>query len=115
MSPPVKGIRQVPRALFEPTDNRRLPAKTPERSRPPRSDEDIVEAVQRLIRAIGKRCSTGDPDTASYLELLAGELDAAYEVAVAGWRGAGFTDGQIGRELGVTKQAVQKRWPRPAA
>lgn len=33
-------------------------------------------------------------------------------VAVAGWRDCGFSDSQIGRELGVTKQAVQQRWPR---
>jgi hypothetical protein len=30
----------------------------------------------------------------------------------AGWRRSGFSDTEIGRELGMTRQAVQQRWPR---
>lgn len=78
----------------------------------PRSDDDVAEAVCRLIGALGRRCAGGDPDTAFYLTTIQDRLDDAFADAVAGWRRHGFTDQQIGRELGVTKQAVQKRWPR---
>jgi DNA-directed RNA polymerase specialized sigma24 family protein len=77
-----------------------------------RDDEDIVQAVARLIAAVGRRASAADPDSAHWLRYLAGELDDAFAAAVAGWRLSGFSDAQIGRELGVTKQAVQQRWPR---
>jgi hypothetical protein len=89
------------------SDKRRLSAKR----REPRSDEDVVEAVGRLVRAVGRRAAGGDPDSAVWLTYLRGELDGAFASAVAGWRRSGFSDGQIGRELGVSKQAVAQRWP----
>jgi hypothetical protein len=80
--------------------------------REPRSDEDVVEGVARLIRAVGKRAAASDPDSAAWLDFLQDELDLAYRRSVAGWRESGFSDTQIGRELCVTKQAVAQRWPR---
>lgn len=79
---------------------------------PARSDEDLAEAIVRLVRALGRRAAAGDPDTAQLLNLVRDELDAQYAQAVAGWRSMGFSDAMIGGELRVTKQAVQKRWPR---
>jgi hypothetical protein len=90
------------------SDKARLSARKAE----PRSDEDLVGAVLRLIDAVGRRAATADPDSAQHLRLIGEQLDAATVVAVRGWRAAGFSDSQIGRELGVTKQAVQQRWPR---
>lgn len=77
-----------------------------------KSDEELAEAVVRMTRALGRRCAAGDPDSGALLRLVRDELHQAETDAVAGWRRLGFTDSQIGRELGVTKQAVQKRWPR---
>lgn len=77
-----------------------------------RSDDEIAEAIGRMIRALGRRCATADPDTARLFVFLEGELADALGDAVVGWRAAGISDAQIGRELGVTKQAVQQRWPR---
>lgn len=74
-----------------------------------RSDEDVVAGVARLIKAVGRRCAGLDPDSAVYLRELQAELDDAFAHAVAGWRESGFSDGQIGRELRVTKQSVQQR------
>lgn len=91
------------------TDNRELSTG---RRRVERSDDDVAEAIGRMINAFGRRCAEADPDTGSLLRFLRDRLDEAYAVAVDGWRAAGITDAQIGRELGVTKQAVQKRWPR---
>lgn len=76
-----------------------------------KSDEETAGGIVRLVRALGRRCAEGDPDTAVYLRAARAALDAAETEAVAGWR-RNHTDAQIGRELGVTKQAVQKRWPR---
>lgn len=76
-----------------------------------KSDQELAEAIVRMTRALGARCASGDPDTAFYLNMVQQQLDAARSEAVAGWR-RNFSDGQIARELGVTKQAVQKRWPR---
>ena len=78
----------------------------------PRSDDDFTEAVVRLVQALGRRCADGDPDTARLLLLIDQELRNALSRAVLSWRRHGFTDQQIGRELGVTRQAVEKRWPR---
>lgn len=77
-----------------------------------KSDEEVAEGIGRLVRALGRRCAEGDPDTAVYLRMVGDELRAAESAAVAGWRRLGFSDTQIGRELGVSKQAVQQRWPR---
>jgi hypothetical protein len=83
------------------------------RSRPAhREDAEVVAAVTRLIGAVAKRLAAGDPDGAALLLLLDAELDKAWALAVAGWRGAGFSDSDIGKVLGTTKQAVQQRWPR---
>ncbi|MGC2652118.1 MAG: hypothetical protein WA317_00625 [Mycobacterium sp.] len=94
------------------SDNHPLSAKRPQQ---PRDDEDVVMAVSRLVRAVGRRCAAGDPDSGVWLRMLRQELAEAESEAVAGWRDSGFSDSQIGRELGVTKQAVQKRWPREGA
>lgn len=72
----------------------------------------MAEGIGRLIAALGRRCAAGDPDTVRLLVGLHDSTDAAMTEAVAGWRASGFTDAQIGRELGVTRQAVAKRWPR---
>lgn len=46
-------------------------------------------------------------------ELVALEVEVRYQTkqAVARLRQAGITDQEIANELGVTRQAVQKRWP----
>jgi len=88
-------------------DNHRLSARRPYRETP-----DVVKATRRLILAVGKRVAVEDPDDLRFLSQLEHGLDQAWGLAVAGLRRSGYTDGQIGDQLGITKQAVQKRWPR---
>ena len=38
--------------------------------------------------------------------------DSLWRALIDGWREAGESDGQIGKALGITGQAVNKRWPR---
>ena len=66
----------------------------------------------RVIRAVGTDAAGMDPDQLRNLRRIRDELDVVTAAAVASYRQAGFSDSQIGAELGVTKQAVQKRWPR---
>lgn len=94
------------------TDKAALSAGSRQSAPVHRSDDDVTEAIGRMIRALGRRCAEGDPDNARLLRYLQNELDDAFAIAVAGWRISRFSDAQIGRELGVTKQAVQQRWPR---
>lgn len=82
------------------------------RPREPKSDEEVLKGVLRQVAAVGRRAGTADPDSARLLRLLEEEVEQAWAAAVAGWRETGFSDTEIGRELGVSKQAVQQRWPR---
>lgn len=82
------------------------------RSRGYRETPEVADGVGRIILAVGKRIATEDP---ADLEILLGldvRLSEAWALAVAGIRRSGFSDAEIGAVLGVTKQAVQQRWPR---
>lgn len=78
-----------------------------------RTDSELAGAIGRQIAALGRRLALDDPEP-SYrlLAELRGAVESALAVAVAGWREHSFSDGEIGEALGVTKQAVQQRWPR---
>jgi hypothetical protein len=79
-----------------------------------RETPDVSKAVVRLTRAIGNRIATdGIPEYMIELVHVQAALDDAYRTAVEGLRRMGFSDADIGGALGVTKQAVQQRWPRP--
>jgi hypothetical protein len=80
-----------------------------------KSDAHVAGAVRSLVRALGVRCASLDPDSAAFLLSVEDELESAFAAAVDGWRRSGFSDAQIGVCLrGVSKQAVQQRFPRPA-
>jgi hypothetical protein len=89
------------------SQNRRSP-----RPARPRDDAQIAEAIERQIRALGRRIAEDDPASLELLERLASALVDVTGDAVAGWRRSGFSDADIGAVLGVTKQAVAQRWPR---
>lgn len=79
-----------------------------------RSDDELAKAVGRLTRALALRLSEDDPSGLALLVQLEDDLAAAWREAIAGMRGSGFSDTDIGAALGVSKQAVQQRWPRPS-
>jgi hypothetical protein len=84
------------------------------RPRRPRDDAQVAAAIERQIRALGRRLSEDDPAAGALLDGIERALDDVRADAVAGWRRSGFSDAAIGAVLGVTKQAVQQRWPRRA-
>lgn len=79
-----------------------------------RETPEVAGATRRLIKVIGKRVATEDPEDLRFLVQLEQELKQAWETAIAGIRSSGFTDREIGKELGTTRQAVEQRWPRTA-
>lgn len=70
--------------------------------------------ARRIIAALGRQAQEGDPDDLRMLTALAAHANLELGKAVQAQRASGYTDVQIGEVLGMTRQAVQQRWPRPA-
>lgn len=98
-----------PAAQNDPGGKAALP-HTP--SRTYRETSDVTAAVARLIRSLGNRIATEDPEALAHLRELQTVLRDAWATAVAGIRDSGATDSTIGDALGITRQAVEQRWPR---
>jgi hypothetical protein len=77
-----------------------------------REAPDIAARLGQQIAALGRRVADGDPDGLALLADLRAAVGAAEAVAVAGLRAQGHSDATLGRELGISKQAIAQRWPR---
>ena len=77
-----------------------------------RETREVAAAAERMIRAVGERVGMEDPEGILYLSKLSQACDKAAARAVEGLRQGGHTDKAIGEALGMTRQAVQQRWPR---
>lgn len=71
---------------------------------------DYSGMARRIIRAMGRRVATSDPDDLLLMLNLRDELDQAIQEAVTGQRRAGFSWASIARPLGMSKQAAAQRW-----
>lgn len=69
-------------------------------------------AARRFIRAAGRHVGEADPAQLPDLVKLHDEVERALAHAVESHRAHGALDREIGEVLGITRQAVQKRWPR---
>jgi len=69
--------------------------------------------ARRIMRAYGRRVADRDIAALGGLAQLREEVDVATRNAVAALRTQGYSWADIGRELGVTKQAAQQKWGRP--
>jgi hypothetical protein len=90
--------------------NRRLTRKRRTRER---EIPEYAGMVRRVIRAHGRRCGGADPEDLQGLVSMRDTVEEAIVDAVAGLRLSGFSWDQIGRALGMTKQAVHKRYGLP--
>lgn len=87
--------------------NRRLTSK---RRRTVAENDEYAAFLRRAIRAFGRRIAAGDIDALGDAAFLSAQLDAAIKTAIAGLRARGYSWADIGRQLGVTRQAAQQRW-----
>ena len=70
--------------------------------------------ARRILRAYARRVADGDVEALTLMLGLSAEIDDAITQAVQGLRGFGYSWAEIGSRLGVTRQAAQQRWGRPA-
>jgi hypothetical protein len=74
--------------------------------------DKYTAGVVRMVKALGKRVGQEDPHSIEHLQAVQAALDVAWRNAVHALREAGEPDHRIGARLGITRQAVQQRWPR---
>ena len=74
-------------------------------------NSDYADGLNRQIRKMGARAS-GDLDALGWLAGAVGHARDALALAVDGCRAQGYSDGEIGTALGITRQAVGQRFGR---
>lgn len=82
------------------------------RQRSLRETADVAAGVERQVKSLGRRVAKEDPESLGYLFTLNEALADAVRIAIEGQRRSGHTDGEIGEQLGTSRQAVEQRWPR---
>jgi DNA-binding NarL/FixJ family response regulator len=70
-----------------------------------------ASGICRMIAALGQDPTEWEPMDLEKLSLMEEMIAKVREKAVIGMRESGVTDKQIGEALGITQQAVSKRWP----
>jgi hypothetical protein len=83
---------------------------TPKRRRRVTENDEYAAFLRRAIRAYSRRVASGDIDALAGMTGIAAELDQAIGKAVTGLRAQGYSWGDIGARLGITRQAAQQRW-----
>lgn len=87
---------------------------TPNRAGRVVENDEYAAFARRVLRAYARRVATGDVEALIMMTGLADEIDTAISQAVKGLRQFGYSWAEIGSRLGVTRQAAQQRWGRPA-
>ena len=87
---------------------------TPTRPRRQVENDEYSAFVRRVLRAYSRRVGDGDVEALVLLVGLAEEIDAAMAEAVKGLRARGYSWGEIGSRLGISRQAAQQRSSRKA-
>jgi hypothetical protein len=78
-----------------------------------RETPEFAAFVRRIVRAYGVRVADKDIEALADLVAVQREVDAAVRVAVTGLQGSGdYSWGDIGRVLGITRQAAQQKYGR---
>jgi hypothetical protein len=77
-------------------------------------NDEYAAFTRRVLRAYARRIATGDIEALTLMLGLSAEIDTAIGQAVTGLRSFGYSWADIGSRLGITRQAAQQRWGRPA-
>jgi len=73
-------------------------------------NDEYSAMVRRIIAAYARRVAAGDIDALADMLALASDLETTIRSAVIGLRKVGYSWTDIAARLGVTRQAVSKRW-----
>jgi hypothetical protein len=80
-----------------------------------RETPEFAAFVRRIVRAYGRRVSDMDIEALADMVAVQRELDAAVRAAVLELQGSGtYSWGDIGRVLGITRQAAQQKYGKAA-
>lgn len=82
-------------------------------NRPPQETSDVAAGAVRMVRGLGKRAA-GDVDALGHLVALAAVVDD--ELGAAARRcvdEGGWSWGDVGRRLGITRQGARQRFGAP--
>ena len=74
---------------------------------------EFLSFMRRMVRATSRRVADRDIEALAGLQMLRDELDAEMAKAVATLRtpeGGGYSYTDVGRVLGITRQAAQQRF-----
>lgn len=71
---------------------------------------EYLGAARRFIRASGPRVAAADEPELARLVELRNDVDAAVTVAIQGWLDMGRSWTDVGKALGITRQAARQRW-----
>lgn len=107
----VMALRQARRDALAADKERRRQRKRDDKTHGNYDDDDLADRDNRLARAHAVRAGR-NLDTLTRLKQHYDDGPAVLALAVAGARAQGFSDAEIGRALGITRQAVWKRFTR---
>lgn len=69
-----------------------------------------IRGLERMVRAAGRRVAEADEPELAELVRLRDVVDESIRSAVDGWRRMGRSWSEVGRALGITKQAAAQRF-----
>lgn len=75
---------------------------------------DMAGFLRRISRALVRRAAEGDLETLSAIQQVQRDMETALEQAATAAHAAGYSWTDIGRELGISRQAARQRFT-PAA
>jgi hypothetical protein len=84
-------------------------ALTPNRAKPIVENPEYAAFARRILRACARRIGDGDIEGLALMAELADTIDISISDAVTSLREHGYSWGDIGARLGVTRQAAQQR------
>lgn len=75
-----------------------------------RETADMLDMLDRVLRAVERRLGDEDPDILTRLTTIARHVDRLQLASVRGLRAAAVTWEDIGAATGVTRQAALMKW-----
>lgn len=75
----------------------------------------MAAMVARVSRSMTRRAAEGDVEALTALMSMREAIDAATVLSARGLYDFGYSWAELGRELGITRQAAAKRFGRPDA